>query len=434
MNLLQANTKISIKTYGCKVNFAESSFIANQLKSNGYCIADFNEKADIYIIHSCVLTQSAEKKTRYSINKVHKKNPKAKIIVIGCDSQINSGALSKIPAVNLVLGNESKFKLAEKIQQLLNQEDKIIINDDVHNSPVFNTSWSFSERTRCFLKVQDGCDNYCNYCIVPYARGKSRSSNIDETIKYIYKITEAGFKEIVLTGINLGDFGKQYNQNITELLTQISKNTDIERIRISSLEPYYFNEQLLKLFANDTKLMPHFHIPIQSGSDKILQLMGRKHNTSYINSIVVKIKNHIPDACIAVDVITSFSSETDDDHKESMDFYNSIPIAYMHVFPFSLRKGTVAYSMKGQVDAQTKKNRTDELLALSGKKKKEFYLSQIGKNHNVLIEAALKNGFMYGFTENYVKIKIQKNIELINNIIKAKPIAFIENEEVLMCD
>lgn len=419
---------IAFYTLGCKVNFAETSFLANSDNLNNFNKVNFSQIADIYVIHSCILTSAAEKKTRNSISKAHRTNPQADIIVMGCVSQLHANNLEKIPGVKYVLGNNSKFSLAEIIKKLDKNEVYSKV-DDVHSNPEFHLSYSQNERTRSFLKVQDGCDCYCNYCIVPYARGKSRSASIKQVIDAVDNITNSGIKEIILTGINLGDFGKERSESLISLLQEISKNKELQRIRISSLEPQHFSNQLIEEICSNPKIMPHIHIPIQAGSDSILQKMGRSYTRNRIQEICYSLVNKMPEVCIAADVISGFPGETDDEFENSYDFYKDLPLAYLHVFTYSEREGTVAAKFSEKVNPKIKKIRTDRLLDLSKSKKTEFALKYRNTIHEILVETSSKNGYVFGFTQNYIKTSIVNNPELYNQIVKVKLIDYNEEEE-----
>lgn len=419
---------IAFYTLGCKVNFAETSFLANEVMIKDFKRVDFNETADFYVIHSCVLTSAAEKKTRYSISKAHRKNPEAAIIVMGCVSQIHSESISQLAGVSMVLGNDSKFSLPEAIEKIENEKNSFQ-KDDMHTKPEFHISYSLNDRTRSFLKVQDGCDCYCNYCIVPFARGNSRSATITQVIKAVDEITKVGYKEIVLTGINLGDFGLENNENLTQLLKEISKNEFLKRIRISSLEPHHFNNELINEICSNPKIMPHIHIPIQAGSDSTLKRMGRTYSTSKIQEICKKLTNKLPEICIAADIIAGFPGETDEEFEDSFNFYSQLPLAYMHVFTYSARKGTTAAEMSNQIDSKTKKERTNRLLELSKSKKQIFSSNYKNSKQLILVESDNKKGFMSGFTENYIKALIPFNEELINQIVEVQLLEFNENED-----
>ncbi len=424
-------TRIAFFTLGCKVNFSETSYLASQFDDDQFAKVSFHSVADFYIVHSCILTTQAEKKTRYAIAKAHRANPEARIIVMGCVSQLKADELKQLPGVTFVAGNETKFQLSEIVSHLILNKEQSPSTDNMHKSPDFHISWSMHDRTRSFLKVQDGCDCYCNYCIVPFARGKSRSASVNQAIEAAQQIAEAGFKEIVLTGINLGDFGKDTHENLSGLLKELCKIDKLERIRISSLEPHHFTDDLFETLAKEKKIMPHYHIPIQAGNNETLMRMGRNSSIADISKICDTLLVNKPTACIAADVITGFPGETDDEFQSSYDFFEKLPLAYMHVFTFSKRDNTKAALMEGQVHPLEKKRRTARLLELSAHKKADFYEKNLNKVHTILPESDNKKGYMYGFTENYIRIKIPFNQSLVNNIIRVKLLKVNHSEGVV---
>jgi threonylcarbamoyladenosine tRNA methylthiotransferase MtaB len=421
---------IAFYTLGCKVNFSETSFLAGKLISENLIRVRHTEKADLYVIHSCILTSQAEKKTRNAISKSHRLNPHAKIIVIGCVSQLKAEEISKLPGVSVVAGNNTKFDLPQIIQQLLNNKQQGLQTDDVHKNPPFHISWSHNDRTRTFLKIQDGCDCYCSYCIVPFARGKSRSARAEDIIRVVEDITNAGFREIVLTGINLGDYGKDRDESLTDAISIIHSNKQIERIRISSLEPHHFTEDFFRKIQSFPKLMPHFHIPIQAGNNGTLKRMGRTYTTEDISHICNRLTELYPGVCIAADVITGFPGETEEEAENSKMFYESLPLAYLHVFTFSARKGTKAAEFEHQLHPTVKKERTGQLLALSETKKREFYHSALGQTRTLLPESDNKKGLMYGFTDNYIRVAIPWDKALVNQLVSVKLTDYCEGEGV----
>jgi threonylcarbamoyladenosine tRNA methylthiotransferase MtaB len=405
---------IAFHHFGCKVNFAEASALSRQFKENGLSLKDFREKADIYVISTCVVTAIAEKKCRAAIRQAHHLNPEAKIAVIGCFPELMPDQLEKMEGVSLVLGHSAKFTLFGEVQNLFHQDftgQKV-----VPSSTEFISSWSFGDRTRSFVKIQDGCDYYCSYCTIPLARGHSRSDTIDNVIRNVQETVKAGTKEIVLTGVNIGDFGRNTEETFTDLVRELEKVSEISRIRISSIEPDLLNDEVIELIASSKKFMPHFHIPLQSGSSKILKLMKRKYTPELFASRILKIRHLIPMACIATDVIVGFPGEMDIDFRETVGFIEGLELSYLHVFSYSKRANTLAANMVDPVQDKIKKSRSDLLHQLSGNKKKIFYLKHKGMKANVLFEADNSNGFMHGFTENYIKVKTKFNPTLINQI------------------
>ncbi|MEI6123422.1 MAG: tRNA (N(6)-L-threonylcarbamoyladenosine(37)-C(2))-methylthiotransferase MtaB [Bacteroidota bacterium] len=403
---------VAIHTLGCKLNFAESSTIMRQFENAGYSIIDFDQKADIFIIHSCIVTQQAERKCISTIRQAAKRNPKAQIAVLGCMPELNKERLLEENNKLLLLGNNQKFSVLE----ILSKGDTIIDNQ----SEIFQPSYSSGSRTRTFLKIQDGCDYFCSYCTIPSARGNSRSANIEETIKYICEATCNGCKELVLTGINIGDFGKKHSESLLNLLIEIGKIDKIKRVRLSSIEPDLLSDEIIELFATSEKFMPHFHIPLQSASDKILNLMHRKYTVDLFASRVKKIKQKIPFACIATDIICGFPNETEVDFDESFNFLKVQPISYMHVFTFSERKGTQAYDMEYKVSSKIKKERSRKLHLLSDQKKMYFYSENKNRICDALFESENHNGEIFGFTDNYIKVKTNFDSELVNKIQRIK--------------
>jgi threonylcarbamoyladenosine tRNA methylthiotransferase MtaB len=430
----QNNKNIAFYTLGCKVNFSETSFLSDAVMKKGWSKTPFSAKADVYVIHSCILTSQAEKKTRYAIAKAHRQNPIAAVIVMGCVSQLKAEELLKLPGVSHVLGNESKFSLAEVLANLENKKQteklEVFANDDMHSQPGFHISWSSNDRTRSFLKIQDGCDCYCNYCIVPFARGKSRSANIAEVMKAVDDIVDAGFNEIVLTGINLGDFGKKSNETLANLIQLMDEKQGLKRIRISSLEPHHFTDDFFQAVKSVKKLMPHFHIPIQAGHNDVLNRMGRNYSIDQILHICNQLKNIHPDVCIAADVITGFPGETQLEFDEGMKFLSSLPLSYLHVFTFSARNDTAAAEMPNHVHPAEKKRRTARMLELSSSLKTEFYEAAKGKIKMVLPENANKNGMMSGFTENYIRVQFPYDNSLVNAMLEVQLTDFLHSSQV----
>jgi len=420
---------IAFYTLGCKVNFSETSFLAADVIESGIKKVNFHEKADFYVIHSCILTSQAEKKTRNAIAKAHRLNAEANIIVMGCVSQLKAEELLQLPGVTHVLGNESKFSLSHVIK-VISTQNPVRAIDDVHLNAGFHISWSDHDRTRSFLKIQDGCDCYCNYCIVPFARGKSRSAKMDEVLQTVEQIIRSGFHEIVLTGINLGDFGKNHNESLADVLFRMSEYDQLKRIRLSSLEPQHFNNDLFQALKQLPKVMPHFHIPLQSGNDNTLRRMGRTYAAQDIYSICRKLTDINPDVCIAADIITGFPGETEEEFNLGYEFLHKLPLAYLHVFTFSSRKDTQAASLPDHIHPLEKKRRAARLLELSSKKKSEFYTKASRQIRPVLPESTNKRGVMYGFTDNYIKVKLPFMNEVVNKIIDVRLSEFIPSEYV----
>lgn len=408
---------VAFHHFGCKVNFAEESTLSRQFIEKGYKLIDFRETADVYVISTCVVTAVAEKKCRAAIRQAHKINPDAKIAVIGCYSELKKDEIAKIEGVNVILGHTGKFNLLEVLDQ-----DNSEIESEVkpYSKHDFIPSFSYGDRTRSFLKIQDGCDYYCSYCTIPFARGHSRSDTIRNVLQSAGEVIKTGIKEIVLTGVNIGDFGRQNNESFLDLVKAIDGVSDIPRVRISSIEPDLLSDEIINFIGQSERIMPHFHLPLQSGSDKVLKAMKRKYNSDLFTSRVQKIHSTLPLACIASDVIVGFPGETDDDFTETFELIEKLAISYLHVFSYSSRENTLAAKMTDLVPDKIRKKRSEILHDLSDKKKKAFYLKNHGHEAHVLFESDNSNGFMHGFTENYIKVRSPFNSRLINQIKKVK--------------
>ena len=413
-------------TLGCKLNFAETSTIARQLKGAGYQKVEFDEKADVYVINTCSVTDNADKECKFHIKRAMKANPEGLVVVIGCYAQLKPDEIANIEGVDLVLGAKEKFNVLSYLEDLSKSDKGIVHSCEVGEANTFIGSYSAGDRTRAFLKVQDGCDYKCTYCTIPMARGVSRSDTIENIIKNAQEISERGIKEIVLTGVNIGDYGKgefgnkRHEHTFLDLITELDKVKGIERIRISSIEPNLLKDEAIELVANSRSFVPHFHIPLQSGSDDILKKMKRRYLTPLYLSRVNKIREIMPHACIGVDVIVGFPGETEEKFLETYNFLANLPISYLHVFTYSERDNTEAVEMEGVVPIAERKRRNKMLRILSEKKKMAFYQTQIGKTLPVLWEHEEKNGMMYGFTDNYVRVQKPFNSNSINQIEMVK--------------
>lgn len=416
------NRKIALHTLGCKLNFSETSAIGRILVEQGFQKVEFSDRADYYIINTCSVTQNADKETKQIVKSALRTNPDAKIIIVGCYAQLKPEEISKIPGVNLVLGANEKFKIHEYIGQLEEQQQPLVISGDINNVEFYADAYSHGERTRSFLKVQDGCDYFCSFCTIPLARGKSRSNSIAHTLEVAQKVAATGVKEIVLTGVNIGDYGKTVDgnqrtgENFHMLIQQLEKIKEVDRWRISSIEPNLLTDDIIKFVAGSKTFMPHFHIPLQSGSDKILKLMRRKYLSKLYAERVETIKKHMPHACIGVDVIVGFPGETEEQFLETYNFINGLDVSYLHVFTYSERANTRALNIEPIVPMDVRKERNKMLRILSEKKKRHFYNQHVNTNRNVLFESENDNGMMYGFTDNYIKVAVPFNEELINTI------------------
>lgn len=395
---------VALYTLGCKLNFAESSTIAQQLVKNGFQKADFQSGADLYVINTCSVTDHADRKCKKVVREALKYNPNAYIVVVGCYAQLKPKEISQIPGVDMVLGAAEKFQLMDYLHSLEKEPRTRLHNQPIKEVNDFVPGFSEGDRTRMFLKVQDGCDYFCSFCTIPLARGKSRSATVKDTIVEVKKATQKGIQEVVLTGVNLGDFGVNHGEKFIDLLHELDAIDEVKRYRISSIEPNLLTNEIIDFVSKSKRFVPHFHIPLQSGSDKILVRMRRKYLRDLYKSRIEYIKQVMPDCCIGVDVIVGFPGETDDHFLETYDFIQQLDISYLHVFPYSERPNTTARKMKEIVPLGVRGERTTQLRSLSEKKKRAFYESQIGKTRPVLFEADEKGGMMSGFTDNYVKV------------------------------
>ena len=394
----------AIYTLGCKLNYSESSHISRKLTEQGFSIS---YDPTYIILNSCAVTGAAEKKGRNLVSKLHRQHPAAKIIVVGCYSELDVEQVSHWEGVYKTYGTENKINL---VNHLLGESEP--------ETPEFFSAFSAHSRTRSFLKIQDGCDYHCTYCTVAKARGSSRSDTIANAIQNIKEIHELGIKEVNLTGVNVGDFGHLTGESLFDLLQQVDQLQLIERVRISSIEPNLLTPEIVNLVSHSNILMPHFHIPLQSGCNRILALMKRRYNTSMFANKVMLIKELMPHSCIAVDVITGFPGETDEDFNDTCHFIESLPISYLHVFTYSKRPDTDAADMKDQVQETKKRERTNALLALSDQKKELFYHQHYGTKRPVLVEEGVHQNTLFGFTDNYIKVKLPFSKELPNSILE----------------
>lgn len=401
------NFRIAFHTLGCKLNYSETSAISRKFSDKGFLIVDYEDFSDIYVINTCSVTDHADRKCKKFVRDALKINPDAKIVVIGCYAQLKPEEIVSIPGVNMVLGAAEKFDLDKHIDQLFYTQEPQILNSNIKEIKEFNNSYSMGDRTRSFLKVQDGCDYFCSFCTIPLARGKSRSDYIENIVKSANEIADSGVKEIVLTGVNTGDFSNDKNETFLDLIQALDKVGRIERFRISSIEPNLLTNDIIEFVALSDKFVPHFHIPLQSGSDKILKLMRRKYDSSLYKQRIHTIKQLIPDSCIGVDVITGFPGETDEDFMQTYEFLKKLDISYLHVFTYSERQNTTAVKLKDKVSQNIRTERRKMLQNLSHKKKFQFYKNFIGQISRVLIENNMKDGYLYGFTDNYLKVKIK---------------------------
>ncbi|MBP5677210.1 MAG: tRNA (N(6)-L-threonylcarbamoyladenosine(37)-C(2))-methylthiotransferase MtaB [Bacteroidales bacterium] len=402
---------IAAQTLGCKLNYAETSDILRKLAASGHTIVGWEEHADIYIVNTCTVTQVAEKKCRNAIHQAHRRNPEAQIAVVGCFAQVAAGEIEKIPGVTLVLGNDKKQLLPEIIQS--DFDLSLLTSQD---SP-FTLQYSSSDRTRTFFKIQDGCDYFCTYCAIPYARGRSRSATIEETLCMAHRIADSGSKEVILTGVNTGTFGQHQGETFLDLLRGLDKVEGIMRYRISSIEPNLLTDDIIDFVAHSRAFLPHFHIPLQAGSDHVLSLMHRRYNTELYRNKVEYIKQVMPDACIAADVMAGFNGETEEEFAKVLDFIGSIPISYLHVFTYSDRPGTAALKLGEKIPVAVRHEHTARLLELSEEKHAAFIDSQLGKTRPVLWESTKIDGkYIAGWTDNYIRVCRPYDHSLINSI------------------
>ncbi len=413
----QTGKRIAFQTFGCKLNFAETSTIARQFREEGYEVVEHRDLADIYVINSCVVTSNAEKKCKTAIRQARRRNPDARVAVVGCFSQVKESELSSMSEVDLVIGNEEKFMLKDYLREGALPGACHSHVGDINKSRVFVPSWSSGDRTRSFLKIQDGCDYFCTFCTIPFARGRSRSASISETLAAAREIAAGGMKEIILTGVNIGDFGRQNGESFFSLINELDTVDGIERIRISSIEPDLLNEEIIAFISSSRKFLPHFHIPLQSGSDEVLRAMKRKYPREVFAQRVQEIRKHMPHACIAADVIIGFPGESDENFRETYSFLEGLEVSYMHVFTYSERPGTRAAAFGNKVSSKDKRERSRQLHVLSDSKKKAFYKANEGREVSVLFESDNIDGFMHGFSENYIKVKTRYDRNLVNKII-----------------
>ena len=413
---------VSFYTLGCKLNFAESSYLAKRLYEAGYTKASASDVPDICVINTCTVTDAADRKGRQLIHKIHRKYPNSYIIVTGCYAQLKSEEISQIEGVDLVLGANDKFQLSSlRHSEALAEEshntssNRIIVSDSKHLTP-FHPAVSSEGRTRHFLKIQDGCDCFCTYCAIPFARGRSRSGTIAEVVKMAEDVAHHGGKEIILTGVNIGDFGKHTGETFLQLIQQLDKVEGIERFRISSIEPDLLTDEIIEFVALSKRFAPHFHIPLQCGSDEVLKLMHRRYDTALFAERIYKIKELMPDAFIGVDMIAGMRGETPELFEESYRFITSLPVTRLHVFPYSERTGTLALKIPYSNTPAEKQRRVKILMDWSAGRLKEFCHSFIGTTHSVLWEATQKGGKMFGFTDNYIRVCKLYNKASINTI------------------
>ena len=411
---------VAFHTLGCKLNFSETSTIARLFEQGGYAKVGFDERPDIYVINTCSVTDHADKKCRNLVRRAKKNNPDAFIAVVGCYAQLKPDEIAHIEGVNVVLGANEKFNILEHLDKEAHDGVAHVENEHIKETKDFVPSYSANDRTRTFLKVQDGCDYFCSFCTIPLARGRSRNQSVEETIKVAEEVAATGVKEVVLTGVNIGDFGQGGEENFYDLVQALDQVDGIERFRISSIEPNLLSDEIIEFVAKSQKFVPHFHIPLQSGSDEMLKSMRRRYLTDLYRNRVERIKALMPDACIGVDVIVGYPGETEDEFMKTVDFIKSLDVSYLHVFTYSERANTTAVRIDEVIPMQQRQERNKVLTNLSHKKKRAFYESQQGSEHDVLWEGNENEGMMHGFTENYVKVQKPYDADSINKLERVK--------------
>lgn len=417
------NKKVAFYTLGCKLNYSETSSIGRLFKDAGYDTTAFNSRADVYVINTCSVTDNADKKCRKVVKEALKHSPNAYITIVGCYAQLKPKEIAEIPGVDMVLGAAEKFNIIEHINDLTKQEKTIVYNGPIDETNQFVSAYSIGDRTRTFLKVQDGCDYSCTFCTIPLARGGSRSGKIEDIVRQAEEIAASGVKEIVLTGVNIGDFGirdGKREDRFLDLVQALDEVEGIDRIRISSIEPNLLSNDIIEFVAQSKRFVPHFHMPLQSGSNKILSLMRRRYKRELYTERVAFIKSLMPNCCIGVDVIVGFPGETREDFIDTYNFLNDLDISYLHVFTYSERENTIAAQMDGAVPGAQRSDRSKMLHILSEKKRRAFYDSQLGETGDVLFEADEKDGYMHGFSKNYVKVRTLYDPLLVNEVVPVK--------------
>ena len=427
--------KVAFKTLGCKLNYSETSSISREFVKKGYEKVSFDDASDIYVINTCSVTQNADKEFKYLVNRVKRKNPNSSVVAIGCYAQLKPKKISEIPGVDLVLGADKKFDILNYLN-LEDQENNNIHSCEINSVDFFKSSYSLGDRTRSFLKVQDGCDYKCTYCTIPQARGKSRSGTISEILDNVKHLVASGVKEIVLTGVNIGDYGifntktKKRETNFYELISNIDLIPDLNRVRISSIEPNLLSDEIIQFVHNSNSFVKHFHIPLQSGSDKILKLMKRRYLKNLYISRINKIKELMPDCCIGVDVIVGFPGETEQEFNETYEFLDALNISYLHVFSYSERDNTESLKINHKIPRKIRATRSQILRKLSDKKKMNFYKLNMNQIRPVLFESKNYDGYIYGYTDNYVRVKTLWSKNLVDNVVDCELINI--DDEIIM--
>lgn len=420
---MQQSKTVAFHTLGCKLNYSETSTLSRMLEADGFVKKEFEDVADVYVINTCSVTENADKECRQLVRRIQRRAPESMVVITGCYAQLKPSEIAGIEGVDLVLGAAEKFNITKHLQDLTKSTTAKIHSCDIEDVNGFNSSYSINDRTRTFLKVQDGCDYSCTFCTIPLARGHSRSDSIDGVLKNVNELAASGTKEIVLTGINLGDFGKgneggkKIDTTFYDLVQELDKVDGIERYRISSIEPNLLSNEIIEFVAGSKKFMPHFHIPLQSGSNKILGLMRRRYRRELYADRVATIKQLMPHCCIGVDVIVGFPSESDDDFKDTFNFLHELDISYLHVFTYSERANTLALDINPVVPIHIRQERNKVLRNLSYQKLQYFSEQHRGQNRKVLFESAEKNGMMEGYTDNYIKVQTPFREEWVNQLV-----------------
>ena len=425
--------KVAFYTLGCKLNFSETSSIGRIFMDAGYESTPFNSAADVYVINTCSVTDHADRKCRKVVKEALKHSPNAYITIVGCYAQLKPKEISEIPGVDMVLGAAEKFNIIEHINDLTKNEKAIVHNAPIDETNQFVSAFSIGDRTRTFLKVQDGCDYSCTFCTIPLARGASRSGKIEDIVRQAEEIAASGVKEIVLTGVNIGDYGirdGKRQDRFVDLVKALDEVQGIDRIRISSIEPNLLTNEVIEFVAQSKRFVPHFHMPLQSGNNKVLAQMRRRYKRELYWERVAKIKSLMPNCCIGVDVIVGFPGETREDFIDTYNFLNEMDISYLHVFTYSERENTIAAQMEGAVPGAQRSDRSKMLHILSEKKRRAFYESQLGSVDEVLFEGDIKDGFMHGFSKNYVKVRTAYDPLLVNEVVPVKFVNISENGDV----
>ncbi len=417
---------VAFHTLGCKLNYSETSTLSRSMEAEGFVKKEFEELADVYVINTCSVTDNADKECRQIVRRIQRRAPQSLIVVTGCYAQLKPGEIAEIQGVDLVLGAAEKFNLSRHLAELSKGDPAKICSCDIEDVEGFHSSWSLNDRTRTFLKVQDGCDYNCSFCTIPLARGHSRSDSIEGVLRNVEELAASGTREIVLTGINLGDFGKgneggkRRQENFYDLIRALDRKSSVDRFRISSIEPNLLSEEIINFVADSERFMPHFHIPLQSGSNRVLGLMRRRYMRELYAERVASIKRLMPHCCIGVDVIVGFPSESDDDFRETFQFLHDLDVSYFHVFTYSERADTLALSIEPSVPMNIRHERNKQLRQLSYQKMQYFTAQQTGQTRPVLFESANKNGMIEGFTDNYIKVVTPFREEWVNQVVDWK--------------